>query len=91
MSTLIEYDQITSRRMLLDLVEEHDHVVIVQDGSVIFETNRSQNPDAIFATLELVSDPHMREAILDGIDDLNHGREYTAEEAERILDNGNFR
>lgn len=46
---------------------------------------------AIFATLELVSDPHMREAILEGIDDLNHGREYTAEEAERILASGDFR
>ena len=64
MSTLIEYEEITSRRMLMDLIDQHGHVVITQNEQVIFEANRRQNPDSIFATLELVSDPDLRKAIL---------------------------
>lgn len=40
MSTLIEYEEITSRRMLMDLIDQHGHVVITQNGQVIFETDR---------------------------------------------------
>lgn len=86
MSTLIEYEEITSRRMLLELIDRHDHVVITQNGRVIFEANRRQNPDSIFATLELVSDPVLKQAILEGIEDADNGRVHSLEEVERMIE-----
>lgn len=89
MSTLIEYEEITSRQVLMDLIDRHDHVVITQNGEVIFEANRRQNPDSIFATLELVSDPVLREAIREGIEDSDNGRVYSLEEVKRMVESDN--
>lgn len=86
MSTLIEYEEITSRRMLMDLIDQHGHVVITQNEQVIFEANRRQNPDSIFATLELVSDPDLRKAIREGLEDADKGRVYSLEEVERTIE-----
>ena len=86
MSALIEYEEITSRRMLLDLIDRHGHVVITQNERVIFEANRRQNPDSIFATLELVSDPVLREAIREGLEDADNGRVYSLEEVEQMIE-----
>ena len=36
MSVLVEFEEITSRRFLLDLIDRHGHVVITQNGEVIF-------------------------------------------------------
>lgn len=61
-------------------------MVITQNEQVIFETNRRQNPDSIFATLELVSDPALREAIREGLEDADNGRVYSLEEVERMIE-----
>ena len=82
----IEYEEITGRRFLEDLIARHGHVVITQKGEVIFEADRSQNPDSIFATLELVSDPAMREAIREGLEDDKKGRVYSLEEVKRMVE-----
>lgn len=85
MSVLVEFEEITSRRFLLDLIDRHGHVVITMNGEVIFETNRRQNPDSIFATLELVSDPDIREALREGLEDKG-SRLYSVEEVERMVE-----
>ncbi len=82
----IEYEEITGRGFLTDLIDRHGHVVVTQNGDVIFEADRWQNPDAIFATLELVSDPAMREAIREGLEDDRRGRVYSLEEVERMVE-----
>ena len=84
MSVLVEFEEITSRRFLLDLIDRHGHVVITMNGEVIFETNR-QSPDSIFATLELVSDPDIREALREGLEDKG-SRLYSVEEVGRMVE-----
>lgn len=68
------------------MIDRHGHVVITQNGEVIFETNRRQSPDSIFATLELVSDPDIREALRVGLEDLKGSRLYSVEEVERMVE-----
>ena len=83
MQASIEFEDITSRRMLTDLIAEHGSVAVTQNGTVILQAHRRQMEESIFATLELVSDPKLREDILKGLEDSRQGRVRPLSEMDR--------